>query len=279
MALVFPDRTYLHQVRRSGFPKHLYSLVQALTGSYCVGRTRWPQHLHVLVLSHIHSHLQGYSPTVFSAIFFSICAHSLFLVKYPHRTYLHLVRSSGRLEHLNAPTRAFTGGKQTQKVRFISLPLCYVERTSWPEHAQCTPHFWGLLVVNSALCAINSSHHFIICTHYIFHYVRHGISNHSTALRTPASFHRVDVPLQDAFAPGQTFWPLRAFTGACSVGMAGSSICRSLLCRMSIPHHAILAKLTRNHWASAPLPWLCLLQPTSFHSQLLRTFVECTLDK
>ena len=71
LVLAFPDRTHLHQVRRSGFssicaywPKH--------SVFYCVGRTRWPQHLHVLVLSHIRSHLQGYSPTEPPLFFLSL---------------------------------------------------------------------------------------------------------------------------------------------------------------------------------------------------------------
>ena len=77
--VVFPDRMYPHQVRRFELPEHLYSLAQALTGSYyCVRRTRWPQHLHILVLSHTHSPLQVYSPTdALQWAFFSLSVLSL----------------------------------------------------------------------------------------------------------------------------------------------------------------------------------------------------------
>jgi len=60
--------------------------------------------------------------------------------------------------------RAFTGS-------------CYIRHTSWPEHAQRSLHSWGLIGIDCALCSIcytshvapctfNSSHHFVICTHY-----------------------------------------------------------------------------------------------------------------
>ena len=68
--------------------------------------------------------------------------------------------------------------------------FCYVRHTiaCWPEDVQRPPRSWGLIVVDSALCAIrhvfsvtlcaiNSSHHFIICTQS--HCVWHDISIHS----------------------------------------------------------------------------------------------------
>ena len=80
--------------------------------------------------------------------------------------------------------------------------FCCVGHTiaCWPEHS---PRSWSLIGVDFALCAIrrvfsvslsaiNSSHHFIICTQS--HYAWHDVSIRNTTLRTLASFRGIFHP-------------------------------------------------------------------------------------
>ena len=97
--------------------------------------------------------------------------------------------------------------------------FCYVRHTiaCWPEHVQRP---WGLIGVDSALCAIrhvfsialcaiNSSHHFIICAQS--HYVWHDVSIHSGLW-----------PLRGVCHPRET-GPFELCWAQFAIGMLGTS--------------------------------------------------------